>query len=318
MKKCTFYKSKIYPLSVLTGILLMFAAVVYSQDNAKKARDCQPNVRMSSLLDGIKIDGTLRIGELYVECFTMPGNAAAKIIFDPYKGTKFTSDLKNSSGRVVNSFVWYGEKYFPDVAKMTRYEIVGGAGALKELTPGDYTLDFAIDGKVFQSFRFSVATKKSNDIYRPGLIYLLEGAWRDEAVLTSPTVENVMCFNFRLRADYALADVKPTKVPFELKMTRDKDRRLVAVIRDTTLMLENTWKTYRTCFDRPAGEAAREYSSLKLKEIVAQDGRYTIDLSFDGKPYATYKFDVRNGKVNGEELPVRNIRLVLQANILRK
>ena len=305
-------------VSTVVILMIYLAITAFPQDKASQTKECRPNVRMPSLLDGLKVEGTLRMGELYVECIPMPENPVTRYIYEPYKGLKFTTDLKDSRGSIVNSFVWYGEKYFPNVVKMSRYEIVGGTNALREVSPGDYSLNFAVDGSVFQTFRFSVATKKSSDVYRPGTFYLLDGAWRDEAILTSPTLENVMCFNFRLRADYSLAELRPVKVPFELKMIRDKDKRLVAGIRDTTLMLENSWKTYRTCFDRPANETANEYSSLKLKEIVAVDGRYTINLSYEGKPYAVYKFEVRKGKINGEELPVRNIRVVLQANILRR
>ena len=322
MKNNIVRKSKFYGLSLMTGMFLLLASVVFSQERAaKKERqpeNCQPAVRMSSLLDAVKVNGTLQIGELYVECLPMPALNAGKYIYEPYQGAKFTSVLKDSRGEIVNSFVWYGEKFFTNVVKMSRYEIVGGAGALRELTPGDYALHFAVDGDVFQTFRFSVATKKSGDLYRPGVIYLIDGAWRDEAALTSPTVEDIMCFNFRLRADYALADLKPVKVPFEVTMVRDEDARLVAANRDPTLILESTWKTYRTCFVRPANEAAQKYSTLKLKEIFAVDGRYTVNLSFDGKPYATYKFNVRKGKINGDELPARNIRVVMPANILRR
>ena len=318
MKKHNVTKSEMYKVPLLFAVLLLLTVAGFAQGIGKPDKGCQPTVRMSSLLDNVKVDKTLQIGELFVECIPMPVRAVSRFIYEPYKGGKFTSDLRDTRGRLINSFVWYGEKYFDNVVKMSRYEIVGGADALRELSPGNYTLEFAVEDDVFQTFQFSVATKRSDDNYRPGMIYLLDGAWRDEASLTSPTVEDIMCFNFRLRADYSLADVKPIKVPLDVTMVRDKDKQLVAANRDTTLLLENTWKTYRTCFVRPANEAAQKYSTLKLKEIVAVDGRYTINLSYDGKPYATYKFDIRKGRINGEALPARNIRVVMPANILRR
>jgi len=303
-------------LSLVGAILSLFAATGFSQ-NAPKPANCQPNVTSASILDGVRVDGVLSIGTLDVECLPIPRKGASGYNYSPYEDAKFLTNLKTSSGTLVNSFVWYGKKYLRWV-RFTNYEVVGGKESLKELASGDYLLEFAVDGRVFQTFRFSLVTKRSNDIYRPGTIYLLEGAWRDEAVLTAPTAENVMCFNFRFRIPFELAETKPVSVPFELTMIRDRDQKPVAEKRGAKLTLENTWRSYRTCFDRPAGEKTADNAVLKLREIAAVDGNYTIHLSVDGKPYASYRLVVKNGGINGAALPARNIRLTLPANIPRR
>lgn len=317
MKKNTVLSNSKVGLSLLTAILLLFVTTGFSQNASKPAENCQPRVTMSSILDGVRVNGTLSIGVLYAECLPIADKSTSVYVYEPYKGAKFTSNLKNSSGKVVNSFAWYGRKLSSGV-QLTHYEIVGGKDALKELAAGDYALEFAIENKVFQTFRFSVQTKKSDDQYRPGMIYLLEGAWRDEAILSAGNLDSVIFFTFRLRADYELAAIKPQSVPFELKIIRDTDKKTVAEKSGAKLTLDNNWHTFRIFFDRPNRETTKDYSALKLKEITAVDGNYTISLSVDGKLYATYKFSVNNGKINGEELPARAIRTILSANILRR
>ena len=313
-------KKPINPAKILflTGFLLLFAAAGFSQEKSKSPPNCQPEVLMSSILDSLNVKGTLQIGTLRVACVQPPEKMYSKYIFEPYKGRKFTTTLKNSSGGIINTFVWYGEKYFTNEARLTHYEIVGGRDALKEIEAGDHSLEFAINDRVFQTFRFSVLTKESPDVYRPGIIYMLEGAWRDEAVLSAGTLESGIFFSFRLRADYEIADAKPVIVPVEMNIVRDRDKTVVAENRNLKLDLKNTWHYFRLFFERPNKELTKDSSTLKLKEIMAVDGNYTINLSYNGKSYATYKFAVKDGKINGQELPARAIRVILPANILRK
>ena len=317
------YVTAICRAALLAGVLLLPVLLAHPQTSAKPSGSCRLNVSVASILNGLQVDGSLRVGPLIVTCVPKTGTPASRYVYEPYQGQKFATNLKDAGGRLVNSFVWYGEVNFRgketthyDSVKLTRYEIVGGNGALKELSPGNYTLEFAVDGKVFQSFPFSLLTKKSTDVYQPGTIYMLEGGWRDEAIFTAPTVENVMCFNVRLRAGYEQAAFKPVTVPYHLTLTRNRDRKLIGEQRDGKLVLKPTWENYRLCFDRPNKEVSKEYSALKMKEILAVDGSYTIALSIDGRPYATYKLTVDKGKINGQEPPARYINLTLPATIL--
>jgi hypothetical protein len=302
----------------LLGMLFLLDTAGFAQKKSGLPGNCRPGVSKASILSALKVDGKLRIGTLEVSFNCAAGVskdlASEYVNFEPYQGPKFVTDLKNSRGTVINSFAWYGRgDYFRGV-QMSRYEIVGGNEALRELAAGDYTLEFSLDNKVFQTFPFSVITKQSSDIYRPGLIYLLEGGWRDEAIL-----ESTGCLNFRLRANYELAAAKPTPVSYSLRVVREKDKKLIAEDWGGKLILENFWKFYRVCLNRPDRETTGDFTTLKLKEIAAVEGIYLLNLSYDGKPYATYKLIVKNGKINGEELAEKsNARFTLPATILRK
>jgi hypothetical protein len=305
----------IYRGHLLIGILLLLVTAGFSQDRPIPAH-CKPSVSKWSLLGGVYVNGTLRLGELNLafDCEPKLTREAAfeYVSYQPYQGARLVSNLKNSRGKVINSFAWYGRGDFLRGVRMSHYEIVGGAEALNVLAPGDYALEFSLDNKVFQTFPFSVITKTSTDIYRPGIIYLLEGPWRDEGIL-----EGMGCFNFRLRASYELADAKPTPVSFDLRLARDKDKKLIGE-RDGKLTLDNTWRSHRVCFDRPDRETTKDHSTIKLQEIATASGGYTISLSYDGKPYAIYRFVAQNGRINGEDPTVRNFRLTLPATILRR
>jgi len=94
MKKNTFLSNSKVGLLLLTAILLLCVTVGFSQNTSKPAINCQPRVTMASILDGVRVNGTLFIGELYAECLPIPDKTASVYVYEPYKGAKFTSNLK--------------------------------------------------------------------------------------------------------------------------------------------------------------------------------------------------------------------------------
>lgn len=310
---------------IVICLLILFTIDGFSQNQMKKEENCEPSIPNAQILRAISFDGIMSVGSMDTRCFPMPKERVSVYDYDPYKGAKLTTSIKHSGGSLINKYVWYAQrisygKNFPPGLKFIKYEIIGGREALKELSPGEYVLEFAIDDKVFQTFPFSVQIKKSRDPYNPGTIYLIDGAWRDKAILEVPGLEGkTMCLNFWMRTGNDFADVKPQSIPYEIRLIRDKDKKVMAANSTTkTLYLGNTWKFYRECFRNPDIPINQRDDTLQFKEILAVNSGYTINLSVNGKPYAVYKFTVNNRKVNGEELPARRILINLPAKILSK
>jgi hypothetical protein len=227
--------------------------------------------------------------------------SASNYEYQPYDGGKFSSVLKDSKGQVVNTFVWYGEN-IQSLWEMSRYEVVGGPEALKKLSPGSYVLEFAVEDKVFQQFPFSITTKQSNDQFKPQTLYFLEGPWREYAQLYSPNLDRFFQLHVWLRNEDNILDPKSRPAPYHVSLTRESDKKLLAEDDDGQLNLTNRWQMYTLSFRRPKAGQTKDYSEVKLNEILASDGRYRIDLTLDGKPRASYILNVKGGRINDLDL----------------
>ncbi len=263
---------------------------------------CEPRVDMGALLNSLEVNGSLYISSLYARCLPKPAKvSSSNFEYNPYDGGKLSTVLKSSSGQVLNTFVWYGHN-IQSLWELSRYEIVGGAAAVKKLMPGSYWLEFAVEDKVFQKFPFSVTTRESSDQFKPETLYVLDGAWSDYAELYSPNLDRFIQLFVWLRNDDGLNDPKPRAAPFHIRLVRESDKKTLAEDSEGRLNLTPKWREYKLSFRKPNVAQTKDYSEFKLSEILAVDGKYRIELTLDGKPRSSYSFTVKDGKLNGLDL----------------
>lgn len=267
------------------------------------AQSCDPQVNTASLLNSVNVDGALRLGKMYAKCLPMPAKKSTTAYeYNPYDGGKFSTTLKDAGGQTVNTYVWYGE-HILSIWEFNRYEVVGGPAAVKKLAQGNYSLEFAIEDKVFQTFPFSFTAKESSDQFRPQTLYLLEGAWRDYALLYAPNVDRFIKLTVWLRNLNNLGAPKPPPVPVRVRLIREKDNQTLAETDDNyKLNLTHKWQSIDLPFRKPNAATIKDYSEFKLSEVIANDGRYKFEMTFDEKPYSDYSFTVKNGKLNDIDL----------------
>jgi hypothetical protein len=275
---------------------------------------CEPRIDIGSLLNNVHVSGALYIDSLYARCLPKPARTSkTNFEYHPYDGGKLTTVLKDSRGQVLNTFAWYGHN-IQSLWELSRYEIVGGPQALKKLTPDSYSLEFAVEDKVFQKFPFSVSTRDSSDQFRPETLYILDGAWQDHAELYSPNLDRFIQLFVWLRNDIGLNDPKPRPAPFHIRLIRESDKKVLAEDSEGKLNLSYKWQQYKLSFRRPKTAGDAGYSEFKLNEVLAADGKYRIELDLDGKPRSTYSFTVKDGKLNGLDLAAmrkENYRIIV-------
>jgi hypothetical protein len=237
--------------------------------------------------------------------------------YHPYDGGKFSTVLKSSKGETINTYVWYGDNIL-SLWEMSRYEVVGGPTAIKKLTPGSYVLEFAIEDKVFQRFPFSFTTKQSSDQFRPETLYLVDGLWRDYVELYAPNVDRFFQLIVWLRDEDSVADPKRKNVPYQLRLVREGDKKILAESSEGSgISLDHKWHDFKLSFRRPGAAQTKDYSELKLSEIVATDGKYRIELAIEGRPKANYPFMVKSGRINDIDLAQmrkENFRIIVPLN----
>jgi len=288
-------------LVIVTGVMSGFG------------QGCEPKVDMGALLNNVRVSGSLYISGLYARCLPEPSKVSSSSFeYNPYDGGKLSTVLKDKNGQVLNTLVWYGHN-IQSLWEMERYEVVGGAQALKKLAPGSYSLEFAVEDKVFQKFPFSVSTRESSDQFRPETLYILDGAWSDYAELYAPNLDRFIQLFVWLRNDAGLNDAKPRATPFHVKLVRESDKKILAEDSEGKLNLSPAWNQYKLSFRRAGGGEGE----FKLNEILATDGKYRIDLELDGKPRSSYSFSVSQGKLNGLDLAAmrkENFRVIVPLN----
>jgi hypothetical protein len=287
-------------------LLLMFFLVSSFSVNAQTggaAKPCEPRVETSSLLSAVDVNVTLAMSKLYARCLPMPAKKSkTNYEYHPYDGGKFSTTLKSASGQTINTYVWYGENIL-SLWEMSRYEVVGGPEAVKKLSAGNYVLEFAVEDKVFQQFPFSFTTKQSSDQFRPETLYLVDGMWRDYAQLYAPNVDRFFQLMVWLRDEDSVAEPKRRRVPFRLRLIRESDKKTVAESDEgSALMLDHKWHDVKLSFRRPGAAQTKDYSELKLSEVIATDGKYRIELALEGRPVANYPFTVKSGRINDIDL----------------
>ncbi|HEV2864164.1 MAG TPA: hypothetical protein VGX48_24415, partial [Pyrinomonadaceae bacterium] len=269
---------------------------------------CQPRVRMKTLLDNVGVGprGVLSIGSLYAHCLPEPARrGATAFAYNPYDGGKLSAVLKASNGQPLNTFVFYAEK-IAGLWELSRYEVVGGPQALKPLAVGSYVLDFALEDKVFQRFPFSVSTVESKDVYRPGTVYLLDGPWADYAELYYPKPDRYTQLWVWLR-DAENTGPRPREVQYTLRLVRERDGKLIAEGGGATsaMVLRPHWSGYKLSF-RPLAVPAGGPAEFHASELLASEGDHRIELSLDGKPYASYRVTVKGGQLQRDPAHARD------------
>jgi hypothetical protein len=281
-------------------LLLSFFSLSFAPAGAQ---NCTPRIDTASLLDAVTVDGSLYIRKFYAKCLPMPAKTSRTAFeYNPYDGGKFSSVLKDAGGQTINTYVWYGD-HILSLWEFNRYEVLGGPEAIKKLAPGNYSIDFAIEDKVFQNFPFSVTTKESGDQFKPRTLYLLDGAWRDHARLYAPNVDRFIKLYVWLRNVNNTGAPNTPSQPVTVRLIREKDKQVLAETdADYRLVLKHTWQSVDIPFRRPGAAQAKDYSEFKLSEVVANDGRYKFEMAIDGKPYADYPFAVKNGRLNDVDL----------------
>src|SRR5687768_14833887 len=86
---------------------------------------CTPGITYWSLLESLGIgysSGTLNLGKLYAVCLPAPAKpSTSNYPYDPDVGGKLSTIVKSADGKVINTYVWYGES-IGGLWEMSRYK----------------------------------------------------------------------------------------------------------------------------------------------------------------------------------------------------
>ena len=266
---------------------------------------CTPGVSFWNLMEQVRIghtDGKLSVGRLYAVCLPTPARqSTSNYPYDPDGGGKLSTNVKSADGKVLNTYVWYVEN-ISGLWEMSRYKVVGGYEAVKPLAPGNYVLEFALEDKPFYRFPISVVQVKNEDPYQPaGNRYFVEGPWNEYGNIFYQRNDPQSSLRFTTWFQDKAGQQNKTPVPYELKLVSLRDGRVIAS--DTgSLRLEPRWLKADLNF-KPSGGDPNAY--FKAGDLLREDGRYSVRLTVNNKPYGEYPFVVKGGRI---ELQGKQIR----------
>lgn len=289
-------------------ISLVFAFTLFQTPEAHSPttqKSCTPGVSFWKLLEEVRIgysDGRLNMGRMYAVCLPAPAKqSTSNYPYDPDGGGKLSTMVKTADGKLLNTYVWYAES-IGGLWELSRYKVLGGYEAVQPLAAGNYLLEFAVDDKPFYRFPFSVAVIKSDDPYAPaGNRYFIEGAWNDYGNLYYQRNDPQSILTFTTWVQDKAGHQNKNAVPYDMKLINTRDGRVLAV-NDGALRLEPRWGKAALNF-RTNGGGANAY--FKAGDLLKEDGRYTVRLNINNKPYGEYPFVVKGGRIELQGKQVR-------------
>lgn len=294
---------KFSDVACLFIFVVVLSPLIGSAQTELKA--CVPGVTFFSLLESVDVgyvDGRLSIGRLYAVCLPMPARKSTSTYeYDPDVGGKLTTVIKSADGKVLNTYVWYGES-ISGLWELSNYKVIGGYESVKPLATGNYILEFAAEDKPFYRFPFSIVQGKNEDPYQPaGSRYYIQGAWNEYGNIFYQRNDPESPLRFTTWVQHMRGVDDKAAVPYDLKLINLNGDRLVA--QDSgRLNLQPRWLKADLLL-RPADASKGSY--LKAGELLREDGRYAFRLTLDGKPYGNYVFDVKGGRIQFQGKQIR-------------
>ena len=291
---------------IFSAMLLLVTVISLKSVQAQPPEPpCVPGISFWNFLDSVSvgyISGRLSIDKLYAPCLPAPGKqSTSNYAYDPDVGGKLTTVIKTADGKILNTYVWYAER-IGSLWELSRFKIIGGHQSVQPLTAGNYVLEFAANDKPFYRFPFVIVEGKNEDPYQPaGARYYIEGAWNEYGNIFYQRNDPESVLKFTTWVQNKTGKQATTLTPYDLKLVSSKDGKVIA--EDSgNFRLEPRWQKADLLL-HPAGGDKNSY--LKAGDFLRADGRYAFRLTIDGKPYGSYPFEVKSGRIQFQGKQIR-------------
>jgi len=214
-----------------------------------------------------------------------------EVVFPP-AGRKATFVISRANGGVVTEVPLRLETPLASYTAfgMFKPNAVSGLAPIGE--PGDYILSVHIDGQPITSLPFSMKRETSNDPFNPKNTFVREGPWRDLAHLSVESERPDSHLEFSWWT--SLRELPPgTKNPMVTLHVMHGGQEIAAT-RSPIVPTQTDWQFLRQEFHFPAEKQVRW---MTMADLTKRDGEYTVVAKVNGKPFKSYKAEVRGGQL---------------------
>ena len=215
-----------------------------------------------------------------------------EVVFPPPANQKATFVLSRPNGEVLNTVPLRLEAPLASYTAFGMFKPAGVPGNVPIGQPGDYVLSVHIGGQPVTSLPFSMKREASNDPFNPTTTFVREGPWRDLAHFSDrPEIpDSHLEFSWWT----SLREIPPgTKNPLVTLHIMHGGQEIAAT-RSPVVVSQTDWQFLYQEFHFPAEKQVRW---MTLADLTKRDGEYTIVAKVNGKPFKSYKAEVRNGQL---------------------
>jgi hypothetical protein len=172
---------------------------------------------------------------------------------------------------------------------MFKPDAVSGLAPIGE--PGDYVLSVQIDGQTITTLPFSMKREASSDPFNPKTTFVREGPWRDLAYFSDrPEIpDSHLEFSWWTSLRELPPGTKNPMVTLHLLYGGQE----IAATRSPVVPTQTDWQFLYHEFVLPATPVRW----MTLADLTKRDGEYTVVAKVNGKPFKSYKAEVRGGQL---------------------
>jgi hypothetical protein len=213
-----------------------------------------------------------------------------EVVFPPSGQQKAAFVISRANGQVVNTVPLRLETPLASYTAFGMFKPHGVPGTAPIGEPGDYVLSVHIDGQPITSLPFNMKREASNDPFNPTTTFVREGPWRELAYFSDrPEVpDSHLEFSWWT----SLRELPPgTKNPL-VTLHILYGGQEIAATRSPVVPTQTDWQFLYQEFHFPAEKQIRW---MTLADLTKRDGEYTVVAKVNGKPFKSYKAEVRNG-----------------------
>jgi hypothetical protein len=214
-----------------------------------------------------------------------------EVVFPPPGLQKATFVISRQNGGVVTEVPLRVETPLASYTAfgMFKPDAVSGLAPIGE--PGDYVLSVHIDGQPITNLPFSMKRETNNDPFNPRTTFVREGPWRDLAYFSDRPEEPDSHLEFSWWT--SLRELPPgTKNPL-VTLHLLYGGQEIAATRSPVVPTQTDWQFLYHEFVLPATPVRW----MTLADLTKRDGEYTVVAKVNGKPFKSYRAEVRGGKL---------------------
>jgi hypothetical protein len=216
-----------------------------------------------------------------------------EVVFPPAGSKKATFVISRANGAAVASVPLRLESPLASYTMFGMYLPDGVAGSADIGEPGDYVLSVQIDGQPITTLPFSMKKESSNDPFNPRNTFVREGPWRDLAYFSSRTdaPDSHLDFNWWTSLRELPAGSPPRSLVTVHILHGGQE---IGATRSPVVVTQTDWQFFYLEFETAGVKPIRW---MTLADLTKRDGEYTVVAKVNGKPFKTYRAEVRGGQL---------------------
>jgi hypothetical protein len=214
-----------------------------------------------------------------------------EVVFPPTPRQKATFVISRPNGEVVSTVPLRLETPLASYTAFGMFKPDAVTGTAEIGAAGDYVLSVNIDGQPITTLPFSMKREANNDPFNPRTTFVREGPWRELAYFSNRPEEQDSHLEFSWWT--SLRELPPgTKNPL-VTLHLLYGAQEIAATRSPVVPTQTDWQFLYHEFVLPATPVRW----MTLADLTKRDGEYTVVAKVNGKPFKSYRAEVRGGQL---------------------